>query len=111
MTLGRKDFSVTRTNGGADVFGLAGFLRDDDLIGHKGSFRRIGSTEAKLEHIGNEITPQAVPDTSSLRILGGTPACDVTCLRAPTRQDGGLSTTLPRLGSMVRIPSPSQKLH
>ncbi len=27
MTLSRKDFSVTRTNGGADVFRLAGFLR------------------------------------------------------------------------------------
>ena len=36
MTLGRKDFSVARTDGGADVFGLAGFLRDDDLIGHDG---------------------------------------------------------------------------
>ena len=36
MTLGRKDFSVTRTDGGADTFRLAGFLRDDDLIGHDG---------------------------------------------------------------------------
>src|ERR1039458_2173965 len=47
MTLGREHVSVPRTNGGADVFRLAGFLRDDDLIGHKGSFRRIGSTGAK----------------------------------------------------------------
>jgi hypothetical protein len=38
MALGRKDFSVPRTNGGADVFRLAGFLRDDDLISHNGSF-------------------------------------------------------------------------
>ena len=45
MTFGWKDFSVARTDGGAHVFGLAGFLRDDDLIGHAGSFRRIGSTE------------------------------------------------------------------
>ena len=36
MTLGREDFSVTRTDGGADVFGLAGFFRDDNLIGHGG---------------------------------------------------------------------------
>ena len=36
MTLGRKDFSVTRTDGGAHVFRLAGFLGDDDLIGHDG---------------------------------------------------------------------------
>ena len=41
MTLGRKDFSVTRTDGCANVFCLAGLLRDDDLIGHDGSFRRI----------------------------------------------------------------------
>jgi hypothetical protein len=34
MSLGRKDFSETRADGGADVFGLAGFFRDDDLIGH-----------------------------------------------------------------------------
>jgi hypothetical protein len=47
MTLGRKDVSVTRTNGGADVFRLAGFFRDDDLIGHDGSFRKIDSTAAK----------------------------------------------------------------
>jgi hypothetical protein len=42
MTLGRKDFSVTRTDGGADVFGMAGFLRDDDLISHSGSLAGIG---------------------------------------------------------------------
>jgi hypothetical protein len=41
MALGRENVSVTRTNGGADVFGLAGFLRDDDLISHNGSFGRI----------------------------------------------------------------------
>jgi hypothetical protein len=34
MALGRENFSVTRTDGGADVFGLAGFFRDDDLTGH-----------------------------------------------------------------------------
>ena len=44
MALGREDFSVTRTDGGADVFSLAGFFRDDDLIGHNGSFRRTDST-------------------------------------------------------------------
>jgi hypothetical protein len=36
MTLGRKDFSVTRADGGAHVFRLAGFLCDDNLIGHCG---------------------------------------------------------------------------
>src|SRR5256885_17266354 len=34
MTLGREDDSVARTDGGTDVFGLTGFFRDDDLIGH-----------------------------------------------------------------------------
>jgi hypothetical protein len=38
MALGREDFSVTRTNGGAEVFGLAGFFRNDDLISGNGSF-------------------------------------------------------------------------
>ena len=38
MALGRRNVSVTRAHRGADVFGLAGFLRDDDLIGHNGSF-------------------------------------------------------------------------
>ena len=36
MALGRKDISVARTNGGADVFCLAGFLGDDDLLRHVG---------------------------------------------------------------------------
>ena len=38
MALGRKNVSVTRTNRGADLFRLAGFLRDNDLIGHNGCF-------------------------------------------------------------------------
>jgi hypothetical protein len=46
MALGREDIPVTRTNGGADVFGLAGFFRDDNLIGHDGLGWRIGSTAA-----------------------------------------------------------------
>jgi hypothetical protein len=41
MPLGRKDVSVARTNGGANVFGLAGFLGDDDLIGHDGLVQRL----------------------------------------------------------------------
>jgi hypothetical protein len=47
MTLGRQDLSVTRTDGGADVFRLAGFLRDDDLTGHNPSFRRIDLSAAE----------------------------------------------------------------
>jgi hypothetical protein len=46
MTLGRKDLSLPRTDGAADVFRLAGFLRDNDLIGHNGSFGRIDSAVA-----------------------------------------------------------------
>ena len=47
MALGREDVSVTRTDGGTDVFGLAGFLRDDDLIGHNRlvSKDRFGSAD------------------------------------------------------------------
>src|SRR5215208_1935604 len=36
MSFGRKNVSVATTDRGADVLGLAGFLRDDDLIGHHG---------------------------------------------------------------------------
>ncbi len=36
MALGREDIAVTRTNGSTDVFCLAGFLRDDNLICHDG---------------------------------------------------------------------------
>jgi hypothetical protein len=36
MALGREDIAVARTNSGADVFCLAGFLRYDDLICHDG---------------------------------------------------------------------------
>ena len=42
--LGREDVSVARTNGGADVFGLAGFFRDDDLISHDGFVSKVNST-------------------------------------------------------------------
>jgi hypothetical protein len=41
MALGWKDVSVARANGSTDVFGLAGFFRDNDPIGHNGSFRRV----------------------------------------------------------------------
>src|SRR6516165_7205825 len=35
MALGRKDVTVTRTNGGADIFRLAGLFGDDNLICHQ----------------------------------------------------------------------------
>ena len=46
MALCWKNITVARTNCGADVFGLAGFLRDDDLICQ--SSARIGQ-EAVLQ--------------------------------------------------------------
>jgi hypothetical protein len=60
MTLGRKDVSVSRTDGGADVLCLAGFFRDDDLISHNGAFRRTDSSLADIERTVNEIASQAV---------------------------------------------------
>ena len=44
MALGWENVSVTRPHGSADVFRLAGFLRDDNLISHIGLFGRIVST-------------------------------------------------------------------
>jgi hypothetical protein len=48
MPLGGKDFSVTRTDCGANVFRLGGFFRDDDLIGHDGSFGNIDSAAVTM---------------------------------------------------------------
>src|SRR5271169_957994 len=70
MTLGRKDFSVTRTDSGADVFRLAGFLRDDDLIGHGGfvSKDRFDSGLARTYSEQNRLAS---------RICWGQAACDL----------------------------------
>src|SRR6266851_1265269 len=43
MALSRENVSVVRTDGGADVLGLTGFLRNDDLICHDGPLGRIDS--------------------------------------------------------------------
>jgi hypothetical protein len=59
VALGRENVSVTRTDGSADIFRLAGFLRDDDLIGHNGSFGGIDSTVKRRERIMNTAAPQA----------------------------------------------------
>jgi hypothetical protein len=63
MSLGRKDFSETRTDGGADVFGLAGFFRDDDLIGHNRLILKDRFDSGEREHIANVIALQAVSDS------------------------------------------------
>ena len=43
MALGRKNVSVARANGGADIFRLAGLFGDDNLIRHQGLVSTIGS--------------------------------------------------------------------
>src|SRR5262244_3457125 len=43
MSLGRKDVTVTRTNGGADIFRLAVLFGDDNLIRHQGPFGGLDS--------------------------------------------------------------------
>ena len=48
MALGWENVSITRTNGGADIFGLAGFLCDDDLICHDGPLGEDGRVEGGL---------------------------------------------------------------
>jgi hypothetical protein len=50
MALSWKNITVARTNRGADVLGLAGFLRDDDLICHDGP---LGRSNLTAEHIMN----------------------------------------------------------
>jgi hypothetical protein len=51
MTLSWKNITIARTNCGADVFGLAGFLRDDDLICHYGPTWEDGFTGEPVENI------------------------------------------------------------
>jgi hypothetical protein len=60
MALSWKNVAVARTNCGADVFGLAGFLRDDDLICHDGPLGRMAGSKGPMlrltiEHIENII--------------------------------------------------------
>lgn len=70
MTLGREDISVARANGGTDVFCLAGFLGDDNLIGHCGL---VGRNEircaGRAEHTGNIVSPQATGE-DALAVTG-----------------------------------------
>ena len=66
MALSWKNIAVARTNCGADVFGLAGFLRDDDLICHDGP---LGRRYLAAEHIMNMLDVQVMlnpnPDRTS----------------------------------------------
>jgi hypothetical protein len=56
MALCRKNITVARTNCGTDIFGLAGFLRDDDLICHDDPLgRRYLMAQLTIEHIENMI--------------------------------------------------------
>src|SRR5258708_39011727 len=43
MPLGRQDVSIARTHSSAHVSGLAGFLGDDELIGHGDLVQRLSS--------------------------------------------------------------------
>src|SRR2546423_320739 len=51
MALGWKDVSVTRTNGGADIFRLAALLGNDNLIRHRGLGWWTGFENAFRERI------------------------------------------------------------
>src|SRR4051794_30849893 len=57
MALGRKNVSVARTNGRADIFRLAGLLGDDNLIRHEGLVSRIGSRVSSRTY--SELSPLA----------------------------------------------------
>ena len=59
MSLSWKNITVARTDCGADVFALAGFLRDDDLICHDGPLGRMHYGVPLVEHIMNKIEVQA----------------------------------------------------
>src|SRR5215467_2387253 len=69
MALGRKDVTVTRTNGGADIFRLAGLFGDDNLIRHQGLVWWLEST--RPERIVN-YRPTASHPLAGLRQGGKT---------------------------------------
>ena len=48
MALCRQNVSVARPNRGTDVFGLAGLLRDDDLVSHLGLVLKIEFYKATI---------------------------------------------------------------
>jgi hypothetical protein len=50
---------------------LAGFLRDDDLIGHTGSFGRIDFQATAWEHIANNAASQAAFLHSRVSVVTG----------------------------------------
>ena len=67
MALSWKNIAVARTNCGADVLGLAGFLRDDDLICHYGPLGKDGFNDVPLlEHIMNKVEVQALGGHGSI---------------------------------------------
>jgi hypothetical protein len=59
MALSRQDYAVARTNGGADVIRLTGFLRDDDLIGHMARLEESIRKRRDQEHNKNAMASQA----------------------------------------------------
>src|SRR5262245_25496135 len=96
MTLGCEDVSVPRTHGGADVLRLAGFLRDDDLIGHYGSLRRM-IRQRRNENILRTKAPRKRCATSSASEFSGSRAlrCD---FRAPTQPGQEVEHKLTKIG-------------
>ena len=58
MTFGRKDVPITRPDGGANVFGLAEFLCDDDLVSHDGLVWKNRFDSCVREHIVNTLAMQ-----------------------------------------------------
>jgi hypothetical protein len=72
MALSWKNITVARTNCCADVLGLAGFLRDDDLICHDDPLGRSYSTaQLTREHIENTVgqSGQVESDHGSSHLL------------------------------------------
>src|SRR6476619_3331416 len=70
MAFGREDVSVAKSDGSADVFGLAGFLRDNNLISHSGSFGRIGATtpmERTVNTASSQVAKSRLPGVQRMQ--------------------------------------------
>ena len=88
MALSWKNIAVARANCGADVFGLAGFLRDDDLISH-------GSSPGRHRfNAGNRTYRERRRDLQAARLTPGPPSPSYATVRtAPLAAIGACQTS------------------
>jgi hypothetical protein len=102
MALSRKYVTVARTNCGPDVFGLAGFLRDDDLICHDGPRGRIAGWKEPIIQCGR-FSYYPTPN-----LIGGARRCEslVSTFMSANFHTGSGSSALMTLTRLLAVDRP-----